>query len=402
MEQQPIITVSELNEYIRQRIEGDRNLQAVCIRGELSNYKIHSSGHHYFSVKDSESSLRCVMFRSSAVRLRFRPENGMKVLLYGKVSVYVRDGAYQLYCTNIVPDGLGELQAAYEQLKKQLSEEGLFDPERKKPLPAFPKRIALVTSPTGAAVRDMIRILQKRWPLASVLIVPCLVQGPEAPESIAAALRYADAWHLADLIITGRGGGSLEDLWAFNTEIVARTIAGCSIPVISAVGHEPDVTISDFTADLRASTPSNAAELAVPDRQEIRNRLNACFLHMNTRIGRTLSEKAQFIRAARRSVAFADPETILSSRRQDLDRYYDKLTALVQDLLRQHRSDLQAKTGMLQALDVNKVLSRGYTIVTKGEQVIDSARELAEDESILIRFRDGQADCLVRSIRVQE
>ena len=389
-----IITVSELNEYIRQRFELDGNLQSVCIRGELSNYKIHSSGHHYFSVKDNESSLRCVMFRSSAVRLRFRPENGMKVLLYGKVSVYVRDGAYQLYCTNIVPDGLGELQAAFEQLKKRLSEEGLFDPAVKKPLPAFPQKIALVTSPTGAAVRDMIRILQKRWPPASVLIVPCLVQGAEAPESIAAALNYVNTWHLADLIITGRGGGSLEDLWAFNTEPVARAIAASSIPVISAVGHEPDVTLSDFVSDLRASTPSNAAEMAVPDQREMKSRLASAFQHMNVRIDRMLSVQAQFIRSCRRSMALAGPESILRSRRQDLDWYYDKLTTNVLERFGRYRADLEAKTGKIRALDAKGILSRGYAIVTKKEQIIDSAKDIAENESISIRFRDGQAELI--------
>ena len=399
---QQILTVSELNNHIRQLIEQDEGLLTVCIRGELSNYKIHSSGHHYFSVKDSESSLRCVMFRNSAVRLRFRPENGMKVLLYGRVSVYIRDGGYQLYCANIVPDGLGELQAAFDQLKKRLSAEGLFDPALKKQLPAFPGKIVLITSPTGSAVHDMIRILRTRWPLSSVLIAPCLVQGPDAPETIAAALNYVNEWHLADLIITGRGGGSLEDLWAFNSEAVARAIAASSIPVISAVGHEPDVTISDYAADLRASTPSNAAEIAVPDHREIIQRLDSCFHHMNTRIDRLLSVQAQTIRSCRRSVELAGPDAILRTGRQDLDHCFDKLTAIIQEQINRYRSDLQVKSGTMQALDVRRTLARGYAVVTKENRIIDSAKKVTVDESISIRFQDGQADCVIRSVRIQE
>lgn len=397
-----IFTVSELNNHIRQLIEQDEGLLSVCIRGELSNYKIHSSGHHYFSVKDSESSLRCVMFRSSAVRLRFRPENGMRVLLYGRVSVYIRDGGYQLYCANIIPDGLGELQAAFDQLKNRLSAEGLFDPSLKKALPSFPGKIALITSPTGAAVRDMIRILQKRWPLSSVLIAPCLVQGPEAPESIAAALNYVNEWHLAELIITGRGGGSLEDLWAFNSETVARAIAASSIPVISAVGHEPDVTISDYVADLRASTPSNAAEMAVPDQRELIRRLDSGFHRMNTRIERVLSVQAQFMRSLRKSMELSGPDVILRTGRQDLDHCFDKMTALVQEQLYRYRSFLQQKKEIIQALDDRKTLARGYAVVTKEDRIIDSVKELTANESICVRFQDGQADCLVRSIRLEE
>ena len=257
MERQSL-SVSELNNLIKGLLEQEPSLSNVCVRGELSNYKIYPSGHHYFTLKDSESSLRCVMFKSSAVKLRFRPENGMSVTVYGRVAVYPRDGAYQLYCSAIMPEGAGDLQVAFEQLKAQLASEGLFERSHKKPLPQFPKRIAIITSSAGAAVHDMIRILGHRWPMAQVVLLPVRVQGTEAPPEIAGAIRYANEFKVADLIITGRGGGSMEDLWAFNDERVARAIYDSGLPVISAVGHEPDVTIADYVADVRASTPSRS------------------------------------------------------------------------------------------------------------------------------------------------
>ena len=263
------LSVTELNERIRGLLELDPMLANVSVYGELSNYKIYPSGHHYFTLKDSESSLRCVLFKGSALKLRFRPENGMRVTLNGRISVYSRDGAYQLICAGMTPEGMGDLQIAFEQLKAKLAAEGLFDPAHKKALPAIPGRIAIITSSAGAAIHDMIRILARRWPMAKILLLPVRVQGVEAPPEIAGAIRYANEFQLADLIITGRGGGSIEDLWAFNDERVARAIFASQIPVISAVGHEPDVTISDYVADRRASTPSNAAEIAVPDCLEV-------------------------------------------------------------------------------------------------------------------------------------
>ena len=264
--EQTIFAVSEVNEYIKNMLDTDERLNALFIRGELSNYKVYPSGHHYFTLKDETGALRCVMFRSSAVRLRFRPENGMKVIAFGRITVFPRDGAYQLYCADLTPDGVGDLHVAFEQLKAKLLEEGLFAREHKKPLPPFPHRIAIITSGAGAAIMDMLRILGKRYPLSKVLILPVRVQGAEAPAEIAGAIRYANRWKIADVIITGRGGGSIEDLWAFNDERVARAIYASEIPVVSAVGHEPDVTISDFVADVRAATPSNGAELVAPDK----------------------------------------------------------------------------------------------------------------------------------------
>ena len=270
--EQNILSVSELNGYIKFLFDRDEHLTSLAVRGEISNYKIYPSGHHYFTLKDEGGALRCVMFKNSALRLRFRPENGMKVIAAGRVSVFPRDGAYQLYCDSLTPDGVGDLYVAFEQLKQKLQAEGLFDPAHKKKLPPYPKTIAIVTSGAGAAVMDMLRILNRRYPLVKVKLLPVRVQGAEASAEIAGAIRYANRYRVADLIITGRGGGSIEDLWAFNDERVARAIYDSELPVISAVGHEPDVTISDFVADVRAATPSNAAELAVPDQMELRAR----------------------------------------------------------------------------------------------------------------------------------
>ncbi len=243
--QAPVYTVSQVNEYVKSLLDGDGVLGGLYVKGELSNYKMYPSGHHYFSMKDSEGAIRCVMFRREAAGLRFRPENGMKVVAFGRVTVFPRDGQYQLYVSALIPDGVGDLHVAFEQLKAKLYAQGLFDPAHKRPLPRYPGRIALVTSPAGAAVRDMLRILKARWPMAEAAVVPVRVQGAEAPAEIAAAIAWVNRWRAADLIITGRGGGSMEDLWAFNEEIVARAIFDSEIPVISAVGHEPDVTIAD-------------------------------------------------------------------------------------------------------------------------------------------------------------
>ena len=283
----PVYSVTQVNQYIKGLLDGDSALSGLFVRGEISNYKAYPSGHHYFSLKDGEGAIRCVMFRREAMSLRFRPENGKKVVAFGRVTVFPRDGQYQLYCSALSPDGMGDLHAAFEQLKEKLYQEGLFDQAHKKRIPRFPERIALITSSAGAAVRDMIRILGARWPMAEVLVLPVRVQGAEAPGELCAAIAWANRHQAADLIITGRGGGSMEDLWAFNDENVARAIYASRIPVISAVGHEPDVTISDFVADLRAATPSNAAELAVPDQNE----QYAALDQLSRRLGRAVSRR---------------------------------------------------------------------------------------------------------------
>ena len=321
-------TVTELNAHIKQLLDADTLLGNVCVTGELSNYKVYPSGHHYFTLKDAESSLRCVMFRSSAQSLRFRPARGMSVAAVGRIAVYPRDGAYQLYCTRLIPGGVGDLYAAYEQLKEQLQKEGLFDRAHKKPLPQFPQRIAVITSSAGAAVRDIIRVLGKRWPASEVVLLPVRVQGVEAPAEIAGAIRYANRYHVGDLIITGRGGGSIEDLWAFNDERVARAIYDSDIPVISAVGHEPDVTISDFVADARASTPSNAAEIAVPDQEELRRRLGALQTRMEqSERKRVKNLREQFEKTARSRV-LQDPMAFIDDKRLLLDYTQKNLASL--------------------------------------------------------------------------
>ena len=397
------LSVTELNAYIKDRMDLDPLLLDVCVRGELSNYKIYPSGHHYFTLKDQESSLRCVMFRGNASKLRFRPESGMGVTAFGRVSVYMRDGAYQLNCTALLPEGMGDLQVAFEQLKAKLSAEGLFDPAHKKPLPAFPGRIAIITSSAGAAVHDMIRILGHRWPMTKVLLLPVRVQGAEAPPEIAGAIRYANEFHVADLIITGRGGGSLEDLWAFNDERVARAIYASQIPVISAVGHEPDVTISDYVADRRASTPSNAAEIAVPDWHDIRDTLENYEIRSRQATEKSLHALSQRLEALRNKRVLREPSAFLDSRRIDLDRMRDRLLAGEERQLAAKRQRFVALGASLDAMSPLRVLSRGYTVTSDSSgKPIKSVHELSEGSFLSVRFADGRADCRVEQLREGE
>ncbi len=395
----PTLSVSELNAYIKSLLDEDGLLANVCVRGELSNYKIYPSGHHYFTLKDSESSLRCVMFRASAAKLRFRPENGMCVTVSGRVAVYLRDGAYQLNCSSLMPEGQGDLQVAFEQLKARLSQEGLFDAAHKKPLPAFPGRIAVITSSAGAAVHDMIRILGRRWPMSKVLLLPVRVQGAEAPPEIAGAIRYANEFQLADLIITGRGGGSMEDLWAFNDERVARAIYASAIPVISAVGHEPDVTISDYVADRRASTPSNAAEIAVPDWREMREQLDAYGIRSRQAMEKKLGTLAQRLDALGKKRVLQDPGVYLDNRRMDLDRVRDRLLAAQDRVLAAKKQRFVKLGASLDAMSPLRVLSRGYTVALKDSGApVRSVRDLRTGERVSVRFSDGEARCRVEEL----
>ena len=397
------LTVTELNAYVKDLLGQDPALLNVCVRGELSNYKIYPSGHHYFTLKDQESSLKCVMFRGSASKLRYRPENGMGVTATGRLEVYVRDGVYQLICTSLMPEGLGDLQVAFEQLKAKLSEEGLFDRAHKKPLPVMPGRIAIITSSAGAAVHDMIRILGRRWPMSKVILLPVRVQGVEAPPEIAGAIRYANEFQVADLIITGRGGGSLEDLWAFNDERVARAIYASQIPVISAVGHEPDVTISDYVADRRASTPSNAAEIAVPDQQEMREALESYGIRSRQAMEKSLRVGAQRLDALRNKRVLTEPGAFLDSRRLDLDRLRDRLLASEERQLAEKRQRFVKLGASLDAMSPLRVLSRGYALATGREgKPLRSVRGLAKGDEITVRFQDGQAACRVEQVQEGE
>ena len=393
------LSVTELNQYVKNLVDGDELLMDVCVRGELSNYKIYPSGHHYFTLKDAESSLRCVMFKYSAMKLRFRPENGMSVTAFGRVSVYLRDGAYQLSCTALMPEGMGDLQVAFEQMKAKLSAEGLFDTAHKKPLPPFPEKIAIITSSAGAAIHDMIRILGHRWPMTKVILLPVRVQGVEAPAEIAGAIRYANEFQVADLIITGRGGGSLEDLWAFNDERVARAIYASRIPVISAVGHEPDVTISDYVADRRASTPSNAAEIAVPDWHEMQDGLQNYEIRSRQAMEKMLKSLAQRLDALKSKRVLTDPGVYLDYRRMDLDRARDRLLAASERQLAAKRQSFVKLGAALDAMSPLRVLSRGYTVSSDADgTILKSVKDLQPGQELSVRFLDGTADCRVETI----
>ena len=393
-----IYSVSELNGLVKSELDGVPELSAVFVRGEVSNYKLYPSGHHYFTLKDAEGAIRCVMFRGQAARLRFRPENGMKVIAGGRVSVYPRDGAYQLYCEALSPDGVGDLHMAFEQLKERLWKEGLFDEKHKKPLPRYPRTIAIITSAAGAAVHDMIRILRRRYPLAKVKLLPVRVQGAEAPPEIVGALRYANVHRVADVIITGRGGGSIEDLWAFNDERVARAIYNSDIPVISAVGHEPDVTIADFAADVRAATPSHAAELAVPDRTELLEALQSRRLA----IIRSQTKRLELLRRRLAELAgkrvLTNPLASVEDKRLLLDHIQRELGHAAQVRLAGPRRELTALAASLDAMSPLKVLGRGFAMVTDQEgRPLRRAADIHPGEQITARLAEGRLLCRVEA-----
>ncbi|MBR7010614.1 MAG: exodeoxyribonuclease VII large subunit [Oscillospiraceae bacterium] len=391
-----ILTVTQLNNLIKAAFDNVPALQNVCVRGEISNYKLYPSGHHYFTLKDAEGSLKCVLFKGSALSLRFRPQNGMSILAVGRVSVYPRDGVYQLYCTRLIPDGAGDLQAAFEQLKQRLWQEGLFDPAHKKPLPAFPHRIGIVTSPAGAAVHDMLRILGKRYPLSKLILLPVRVQGEEAAGEIARAITYANRERLCELLIVGRGGGSMEDLWAFNEEPVARAVYASEIPVISAVGHEPDVTISDFVADLRAATPSNAAELAVPDQAELRARLEALRKQMAAALQRRAQQARGRLEALASRPVLKDPQRLVLDRRLRLDRLTERLAAVQSAALSARRTRLTRLAAGLDAMSPLKVLARGYAVVSdESGTLVQEAAAVKAGQKIRITFRDDTVPAVI-------
>ena len=393
---QNVLSITQLNEYIRGKMDTDPLLTQVAVRGEISNYKLYPSGHHYFTLKDEGSALRCVLFKGNAARLRFRPENGMKIIAIGKVSVYPRDGAYQLYCTGLTMDGVGDLYAAFEQLKKKLEAQGLFDPAHKKPIPKYPGTIGIITSSAGAAVHDMLRILRKRYPLSKVRLLPVRVQGVEAPGEIAAAIGYANHYRLADLLIVGRGGGSIEDLWAFNDERVAYAIYHSEIPVISAVGHEPDVTISDYVADLRAATPSNAAELAVPDQDALRQNLDAMSNAMVSSLSRQVKAARQHLKVLSASQALRSPTGYLEQRSQSVELLKNRLVAAQNQNVTRAKQRYIAQISKLEAMSPLKVLTRGYSMAqTQRGEVVRSINQVELGERIRIRLSDGTISATV-------
>lgn len=398
MAMQPV-SVTQLTQYIKLLLDKDEILSQVCVRGELSNYKAHSSGHQYFTLKDEGAVISCVMFRSDAMKMRFRPESGMKVILYGRVSLFPKSGQYQIYVTAMQPDGVGALAVAFEQLKRRLYEEGLFDPAHKQPLPSYPHRVALITSPTGAAVRDMTRILGRRWPMAEVLVCPVRVQGEGAAEEIAQMLDYVDKHQLADVIITGRGGGSLEDLWAFNEEIVARAIYRCTIPVISAVGHEPDVTISDYVADVRAATPSNAAEIAVQDEVAIRSSLRQLQLRLEQAEGRKLTQLRQRLDALAQKPVMKRPEAYLQQQELQLEMLRQRLEHAGTGVVQKNALRFQRAAAKLDALSPLKVLGRGYAMVTREDAVVRSVTQLQPGDPVAVALSDGTVQCTVDAVQ---
>ena len=414
-----VYSVTRLNNEIKDLLDAVPGYRNLLVQGEISNYKAHSSGHHYMTLKDEGASINAVMFRSDALRLKFRLENGMKVIVRARVSSFPRTGQVQLYISEVIPDGAGALNLAFEQLKSKLQAEGLFDPAHKKPIPSCPQRIALVTSPTGAAVRDMIRILGRRWPLAKVTLYPAQVQGQGAAESIARALMLANAVGEADVILCGRGGGSMEDLWAFNEEVVARAIYDSDIPVISAVGHEPDVTIADFVADLHAPTPSGAAELAVPDRAEYALSVRTLDTRLRTAAHKQIEVWRQRLTTLQERLELRTPANYIAEKRLLLDQMTDrlcaalparlvreeqKLTVLRQRLLTAgqgglHRRRLRfAQTvATLDAISPLRVLARGYAVATRGKRgaVVTDAAALEAGDTLHIRFAKGAANCRV-------
>ncbi len=396
-----LLSVTELNEYLRCLMEGDALLSDILVRGEVSNFKNHyATGHLYFSLKDETGAVRAVMFRSYASRLRFQPENGMKVIVHGRVSVFPRSGDYQIYVNEMQPDGAGALAVAFEQLRRKLEAEGLFDEARKRPLPPYPTRIGLITSPTGAAVRDMLQVLGRRYPLADVVLFPALVQGPGAPESLVKGLRCFAGEVPVDLIIIGRGGGSMEDLWCFNHENVVRAVAASPVPVISAVGHETDFTLCDFAADLRAPTPSAAAELAVPDKTELAARITALAGRAEAAERQVLVSLREKLRRLAGSAALSSPRYVLDRERMTLDLLAQKLIHEGQGLVPPRRAALAALCGKLSALNPAGVLARGFGIVfDETGHTVSTVEALSEDETIRVKLADGEATATVHTVR---
>ena len=389
-----VISVSQLNRYVKSLLEGDANLAAVYIGGEISNFTNHyKSGHLYMSLKDEGAVVKAVMFRAYASKLAFTPENGMKVIVRARVSLYEKDGAFQIYIEEMQPDGVGALQIAFEQLKKKLAAEGLFEASRKKPLPRYPARVGVITSPTGAAVRDIFNVLGRRFPLARVVFTPVLVQGEGAPAQLVAALRRFNETNAADVLLLGRGGGSIEELWAFNDETVARAVAASRIPVISAVGHETDFTICDFVADLRAPTPSAAAELAVPDQHQLAARLTQLYGALRQSALHRVEVENTRLASIRGKRCLATPLFYVEEQGMRLDYFVRRFAAAARVQTSRAEGRLSAAAGKLDALSPLKVLSRGYSIVYKDGEVQHSVEGIRSGDKLSLRLSDGRIEC---------
>ena len=389
------LSVTQLNEYLKMVLDGDRVLSNVFVRGEISNFKLYSSGHAYFTLKDDAGQLKSVMFRSYFSRLAFLPEDGMRVIAHGRVSVYESGGQYQLYVDDLQPDGAGSLALRFEQLKRKLAAEGLFDESRKRPLPSIPRRIGVITSPSGAAVHDIITVLGRRFPAAEMILYPSEVQGTQAPAQLISGVEFFSMTGLVDVIILGRGGGSAEDLWAFNDEYLARSVASCTVPVISAVGHESDFTICDFVSDRRAPTPSAAAELAVPDMGEILRGLANTRTGLQTLMQKRIAQEARFLRQIVQSRVFSRPEQMLDNFQIRLDERTASLERAVERMLSQKQQSIASIAGKLQALNPLSILSRGYATVSRDGVPMTSVQQIYENDTLDIRMADGSVRATV-------
>ena len=389
------LSVTQLNEYLKMVLDGDRVLSNVFVRGEISNFKLYSSGHAYFTLKDDMGQLKSVMFRSYCSRLIFKPEDGMRVIAHGRVSVYESSGQYQLYVDDMQPDGAGSLAMRFEQLKRKLAAEGLFDESRKRPLPPMPRRIGVITSPSGAAVHDIINVLGRRFPAAEMILYPSEVQGAQAPAQLISGVEFFSMAGLVDVIIIGRGGGSAEDLWAFNDEYLARAVAACSIPVISAVGHESDFTICDFVADCRAPTPSAAAEIAVPDMGEILRSLDFAKGRLQTLMQRRITQEKRFLEQIKASRVFNRPDRMLDGFRLRIDEREADLSRAIGQAILQKRQNVTSVAGKLQALNPLAVLARGYATVSRDGVSITSVQQINDNDTLDIRMADGSVNAMV-------
>lgn len=397
-----ILSVSELTKYIKDKFENDFFLSNLWVKGEISNLKLHSSGHAYLTLKDKDCSIKIVMFRSRARRLLFRPENGMSVIIQGYISIYERDGTYQLYAESMEPDGVGALYIALEQLKQKLAAQGLFDQERKKPMPRIPKVIGIVTSPTGAALQDMLNIMRRRWPKVQIILAPVLVQGEGAPASISRAIGQMNSLETVEVLIVGRGGGSLEELWAFNTEAVAMAIAKSKIPVISAVGHETDFTVADMVADLRAPTPSAAAELVVPDCQEMVRYLGTLDKRLAKGMANYLDKSKQRVKHCLAAPSLQRPYLITGSRQQTLDILTNNLQRNGNLCLTERTSRLVNLAGKLNVLSPLATLARGYSICsTSNGEIISDAAKVEVGQGVAVVLQKGKILCQVEEKQIR-
>ena len=405
------ITVSQLTRYIKYKIDNDINLNEVFLKGEISNFKAHSRGHFYFTLKDEGSRINAIMFASSTKKIKFMPADGMKVLVTGKISVFEANGGYQIYVSDMLEDGVGNLYVAFEQLKKKLELEGLFDPSKKKTIPKIPKRVGVITAPTGAAIKDIISTIKRRWPLTEIILFPALVQGEMAADDIVKQIKLSDSYNL-DTLIVGRGGGSIEDLWPFNEEIVARAIYDCKTPVISAVGHEIDFTIADFVADLRAPTPTGAAEMAVPQYSDIINYLGQLNIRANSAINNKIKNYRQKLKSIQNRNIFKNPMVIYQAKEMVFDALFERLKFSIKNIfndrekrlltvknsyvLKNHYQLLDKKANKylqivskLETLSPIKTLQRGYTFTKKDGKVVTSSKNVKKDDILDIEFTDG-------------